>query len=97
MTCTEKEDTSQKGAKAEKLIVQMIINGLFPIPNQASKITENDLQVSGGDIFIKPNLLTHDDGILIQVKCDYRGGERHLGGTGNLFLQISEINPLRKH
>ena len=33
----------------------------------------------------------------IQVKCDYRGGPRELGGSGNLFLQTHECNPLRRH
>ena len=26
-------------------------------------------------------------------KCDFKGGERSLGSTGNLFLQVEECNP----
>ena len=32
----------------------------------------------------------------LAVKCDYRGGDLPLG-TGNLFLQKAERNPLKKH
>jgi hypothetical protein len=35
--------------------------------------------------------------VRIQVKLDFRGGERELGGTGNLFLQTAECNPTRSY
>lgn len=86
----------EKGKKAELLIKQMVLNGLLPIPAIADNVREIDVQLLGGDVIIKPNAIRKDE-IVIQVKCDYDGGERELGGTGNLFLQVAESNPLGIH
>lgn len=90
------DSTERKGKKAELLIKQMVLNGLLPIPAIADTVQEIDIQLSGGDVIIKPNAIRKGE-IIIQVKCDYDGGERELGGTGNLFLQVAEINPLGIH
>ena len=74
----------------------MVLNGLLPIPAIADNVREIDVQLLGGDVIIKPNAIRKDE-IVIQVKCDYDGGERELGGTGNLFLQVAESNPLGIH
>ncbi len=38
--------------------------------------------------------LRHND-LHTQVKCDFDGGRKELGGTGNLFLQVKEANPFK--
>jgi len=96
MNFNESDDTSTKGGKAESMIVQMLKRGMLPIPAIGENIADADMQISGCDIYIKPNALRKQE-IVIQVKCDYPGGESEYGGTGNLFLQIAECNPLRKH
>ena len=53
-------------------------------------VKEMDLQINGVDIVINMNTK-------IQVKCDYRGGPKAYGGTGNLYLQVRECNPFGKH
>lgn len=79
------DDTSINGRKAEKCVMAMIQDGHILIPNQPYPVTEKSKQLAGIDIEIYSR---------IQVKCDYSGG---IDGTGNLFLQISESNPLGKH
>ena len=86
----------EKGKKAEKLVIQMLKRGLFPIPALPTGITDEDIQIRGADIIIKAGKLTQDD-IVIQVKCDYKGGAKADGGTGNLFLQTEECNPFGYH
>ena len=88
------EETTIKGEKAVKLIVGMIKAGLFPLP--AGIIIDPNvskaIQIKGDDIYV----WTQKSCVKIQVKCDFRGGEKHLGGTGHLYLQTAERNPLRK-
>ena len=90
----EDADTTVKGAKAVKLVVRMIKAGLFPLP--AGIIIDPNLskaiQIKGDDIYV----WTQKSCVQIQVKCDFQGGEKHLGGTGNLYLQTAERNPLKK-
>jgi hypothetical protein len=50
------------------------------------------VQIDGDDIVV----LTGANRVHIQVKCDYPGGDKALGGTGNLYLQVAERNPLKK-
>ena len=91
--CFSADDSlSEKGQKATRLILQMLKQGLFPLAAIGTEITDKDLQVCGTDIIIRPGAIAQRE-IIIQVKCDYPGGDRHLGGTGNLFLQIQECNP----
>jgi len=92
----ENETTIQKGTKAERLVEGMILNGLLPIPALTKKISRKDLQIKGQDIIIPSGAITQTD-IRIQVKCDFPGGEKSLGGTGNLFLQVQERNPGNCH
>ena len=91
----ETESTSEKGEKAAKLIKAMILEGMFPLPIAVGARDElpMSIDIKGTDIlvFIKGGI------IRLQVKCDYRGGEKELGGTGNLYLQTAECNPLQKH
>jgi len=93
---SEQMSLSAKGTAATRLVRQMIRCGLFPLPVPADEIADIDLQISGADIIIHPPALRGRD-VIVQVKCDYPGGEKELGGTGNLFLQVSECNPFGIH
>ncbi len=81
----------QKGRTATRLVMAMIKSGLFPIPAIGTEIDETNLQIEGTDIIIRAGAIWQRD-IVIQVKCDYPGGEKP-GGTGNLYLQTEECNP----
>ena len=86
----EHEDTIEKGNKAVLIISELLKKGLFPIDLIPKDVADKDLQVEGVDIIIALEAR-------IQVKCDYRGGPKAYGGTGNLFLQVSECNPHKKY
>ena len=91
----EDDDTSTKGGKAVVLVAGMIRNGLFPLPYNIDSLDDDPayaLQIDGDDIVVALGASC----VKIQVKCDFRGGEKDLGGTGNLFLQVAERNPLKK-
>jgi len=94
MNFKKDEATSMKGTKAVKMAAQMIRNGIFPLPWSIDKMEEDPnikLQIDGDDIIVAMGSTI----VRIQVKCDYRGGAAELGGTGNLYLQIAERNPLK--
>jgi len=86
------ETTTSKGDKAVRLVKMMLKRGMIPFPTESEIISEKDMQITGTDIFVKANFLRAKD-IRIQVKCDYKGGRRELGGSGYLFLQTKEHNP----
>ena len=79
---------TDKGRAAVEIVKDMIYGrhggNLVPIRSAGTSldIAGTDLVVNGEDT--------------IQVKCDYRGGHKELGGTGNLFLQTAECNPFQK-
>jgi len=84
----EKLSTSDKGSLAVGCVIAAMKEGRFPFWIDAAEDDRENVQRSGTDIlvFCKKK---------VQVKCDYRGGDRPLG-TGNLFLQKAERNPLRR-
>jgi hypothetical protein len=88
------ESTTVKGEKAANLVKAMITAGIFPLP--ISCLVDTDMskriQIQGADVFV----WTLKGRIHIQVKCDFIGGERYLGGSGYLYLQTAERNPLKK-
>lgn len=87
------QSTSEKGRRAVRLVMGMVKHRMIPMPASADEIQDYDLQVSGADVIVD-----HPAGrYVVQVKCDYNGGPREYGGTGNLFLQTWEINPLKRH
>lgn len=90
------DSTTTKGDKATRLVAVMLKRGMLPIPALGVEVACRDLQISGTDIFVPQGAL-RDRSIHIQVKCDFDGGSRELGGTGNLFLQVAECNPLGRH
>jgi hypothetical protein len=88
--CHQYNSTSIKGQKAVQVVKEMFLRGLIPLSFCVSEVTEQDLQVRGLDIVVESS-------VTIQIKCDYRCGSRHLGGTGNIFLQTHECNPLNMY
>ena len=85
--CIRKASTSAKGRAAIQTVKAMTVRGLVPVPILADEVTEEDMQVKGVDILMVAN-------VRMQVKCDYDGG---ISGTGNLYLQVRELNPLGLH
>ena len=86
---TASDSLPEKGGKSTRLVATMIYKGMLPIPGVA--YTDPDLDIQGTDILFSAGEVTQH----IQVKCDFRGGEKRYGGTGNLFLQVAERNPRR--
>jgi len=80
--------TTAKGALAVRCVVEMMRTGRFPFWLNAAEDDRRNIQVSGTDIVVFCRKK-------VQVKCDYRAGEKPVG-TGNLFLQKAERNPLRR-
>jgi hypothetical protein len=78
--------TSERGQKAVFVVKEMLRRGLIPLPMIVEEITNKNIQIKGKDVI---STLDAD----IQIKCDWRAGPRHLGGTGNLYLQVQERNP----
>lgn len=85
-----KMTTSEKGRAAVSIAAEALRRGLVPIPVLIDEVTDYDTQIGGTDIIVH-------GGSKIQVKCDYRGGRKELGGTGNLFLQVAERNILKAY
>lgn len=83
-------DTARKGKYAVSVIRQIIIEGKFPLWIQPEFKTDVKTDIEGTDILVVGNWR-------IQVKLDQRAGPREKGGTGNLFIQTHEMNPLRKY
>lgn len=83
---TKKQTTSEKGKRAEKIVIEMIRQGLITKLPATTPTKEQNIQ--GVDLCL--------DKKTIQIKCDFAGGHSELGGTGNLFIQTSECNPYRQ-
>lgn len=84
----ESMTTTTKGMFAVNIVVLMLKGLLIPLPVNIDISDDRSVQVSGTDIIVSSL-------VRIQVKCDYRAGDRKLGGTGNLFLQTAECNPYK--
>jgi len=89
----ESDSTSDKGAKAVRIIKWLLATGRFPLRLDGREISDLDMQIQGLDIIVHTNLR-------IQVKCDWRASlERSKpvpACTGNLFIQTHECNPYRQ-
>jgi hypothetical protein len=79
--------TSRKGALAVLCVIAAMQRGRFPFWVEAAEDRREDVQVQGTDILVFCRKK-------IQVKCDFDGGDKP-AGTGNLFLQRAERNPLK--
>lgn len=77
--------TSRKGRWAEWVVKEMMGRGLLTFKN-IEAVNDVEMQIRGIDI--QAYTPTY------QVKYDGPGGHREFGGSGNLFLQIRECNPL---
>jgi hypothetical protein len=86
-----KDKPSEKGRKAVEVVTALLRIGKFPIWIDATESPDVVLQITGTDVIIFNKTR-------IQVKCDWRcGNERPWPEcTGNLFLQKSERNPLKR-
>lgn len=82
----DKED--EKGRKAIRVIIGLLKRGHFPLWIDSKDEEDQALQISGVDILVSCKQK-------IQVKCDFRGGHKKYGGTGNLYLQTKECNPYK--
>ena len=80
------QSTTEKGRNAVLVVQRLLGAGRFPIwCGYVGESLDVDIQISGTDLIVAGHWR-------IQVKCDYDAGP---GGTGNLFLQTAECNPLR--
>ena len=91
--------TTQKGQRAARLVKDMINRGVFPlsllqIELDGAEVKDKDIQIQGADIII-----TIAKQVVVQVKCDLRGGNGCgvNNCTGNLFLQVRECNPFKQY
>ncbi len=84
----ETDSSAEKGDKAVEVVKHILRNGEFPFRTKGKLISDHQMQVNGVDITVNLD-------VKIQVKCDFHGGDKKLGGTGNLFLQTHECNPFR--
>jgi len=87
-------DLSQKGTEAERMIAEMCSEGLIPLGRKGGTQVRvvkkgTDENISGSDIVASPGGV-----VKIQVKLDSRGGAVQRGGSGRLYLQTDERNPL---
>lgn len=82
--------TSEKGKLAVECVTALLKKGRFPLWVNTDEDDRQAVQVKGTDIIVFAKQR-------IQVKCDAKGGDTELGGTGNLFLQHSERNPFRRY
>jgi len=84
------DSTSHKGLQAAHVVACAAENGYLAIPMKCNIVDNPTMQRDGIDLVVKGEAL-------VQVKCDYKGGHRELGGTGNLYLQVAESNPLKQY
>lgn len=86
----ENASTTHKGESAVWVVKKLLEMGRFPLWGSSKAQNHFQVQIEGTDILLA-------GAWRIQVKCDYRAGPKSEGGTGNLFLQRSERNPLKRH
>lgn len=85
-----KETTTTKGKKAEAVVERMLRAGRFPLwPSNVKGSMRIEAQHAGIDILLHGMWR-------IQVKCDFWAGTKEKGGTGNLYFETAELNPLKR-
>jgi hypothetical protein len=85
----ENLSTSQKGKLAVDCVIDIMRLGRFPLWLDAEEDQRENIQIKGTDILLFCRKK-------IQVKCDALAGPKPKG-TGNIFLQIAEVNPLSRY
>lgn len=83
------DSTPDKGRKAERAFSICMERGLVRLPVRQAPVRDRETQLRGLDVVVSM-------GWAIEVKCDYYGGPRELGGSGSLYLQTHECNPRRQ-
>ncbi len=90
-----REPNSVKARAAEALASKMIQEGTIYIAsisdNPTVEFVEDKREQSRGVDFIV------DSEVVVQVKCDYSGGHKSMGGTGSLFVEDFECNPYQSY
>lgn len=82
----QKQSTSEKGLCAIRVVQQLLRDGRFPFwCNHVDEEMNRSTQINGTDLVVSGEWR-------IQVKCDYNAGPH---GTGNIFIQTNERNPLK--
>jgi hypothetical protein len=84
MGCKEKGDMAVTCVKAA------IVANLFPLWVCGRVNGDRELDIQGTDIIVSAKRK-------IQVKYDYGAYPKQDGGTGNLYIQTHECNPLKIH
>jgi len=85
----ETDTTTQKGAMAVDIVKALMQMGRFPLwVDGHTPSTKMDIE--GTDIIVCGQWR-------IQVKCDWSAGRKKDGGSGNLYIQLKERNPLGLH
>ena len=81
--------TSRKGQLAVQCVIAAMKRGRFPFWLDATEDERHNVQILGTDILVFCRKK-------VQVKCDYYAGDKPFG-TGHLFFQRAECNPLRRY
>jgi len=84
----EKMDLAQRGDAAVHVVRAAIKSNRFPLWVCGIIESDKDLDIQGTDIIVQASRR-------IQVKYDWGAYPRSEGGTGNLFIQTMERNPLK--
>lgn len=83
----------EKGRLAVSIATRLLRAGLFPLWHGYAQDSQRlEVQKNGTDILLYGMWR-------IQVKCDFWAGPKgaYGRGTGNLFLQTAELNPLKRY
>lgn len=83
-------DCGQKGDMAVKCVRAAILANRFPLWVCGHVNGDRELDIQGTDIIVSAKRR-------IQVKYDYGAYPASEGGTGNLYIQSHERNPLKIH
>lgn len=81
-------DTSRRGRFGEELVMRYLREGRIPLPFSGDIQTNPTVQKDGKDIIVQGTFR-------VQVKCESYGGIGY-GASGHVYLQTSELNPLRR-
>lgn len=89
-TCRNNELTTQKGRMAVNCVTNAIRMNKFPLWVCGHINNDREIDIQGTDIIVSASRR-------IQVKYDERAYPRIMGGSGNLFIQTHECNPMKNY
>lgn len=91
VACFQTDMTTTEKGEAAALVAQAFFQtGKIRFVPVVEVVQDYSRQLAGQDLVIR--IMRR-----VQVKCDYNGGRRDRGGTGNLFIQTEEANPFSRH